>query len=373
MAAYTKIADFTVTDATTDVVLTNFGTITKDDVIKLVVTAVSSVNNTFKIFPNSQLVDSQYKVQSMVLNTASRTGSRTTTNRFGYLTAGKTNHIESLIKLSEDNRFNILSQSHTSLDASFKIDYDYCVSSGVTFPNGITSFLFNGTQTNAIGAGTRFELYRLDAEKVADIVINRGDFIQSNYTFNNVNYPPNFTGLDIKNLNFTTADQFLLVSDIINGAVPASAPRLSIRPTHYTAVDSFGQLQYRINGHFADNTTINSIGTTTGEFIQVHFSTTDTQPSRALAFTFLDLSTPADNKNKTFGQLHWKSLAIAKSFANDPVIREYQGVSPRPTGTTTTTTQNNIDFPTVITSLNITSHVVNSLAAGSRFILYKLK
>lgn len=372
MAVYTKIADYTVPDATTDVVLTNFGTITKDDVIKLVVTAVSSVNNTFKIFPNSQLVDSQYKVQSLVLNTASITGSRTTTNRLGYFTAGKTNHIESLIKLSEDNRFNILSQSYTSLDASFKIDYDYCVSSGVTFPNGITSFLFNGTQTNAVGAGTRFELYRLDAEKVADIVLDPGDFIQSNYFFNNVNYPPNFTGLDIKNLNFTTANQFLLVSDIINGRVPSAAPRLLIRPTHYTATDIYGGLQYQINGLFVDNTTINNIGTTTGEFMQVHFSTTNTQPSRALAFTFLDMATPATNKNVTYGQLTWKSLTMAKSFANDPVIREYIGTSARPTGDTYPVPPN-VNFPTVITSLNITSHLVNSIAAGSRFILYKLK
>lgn len=370
MAAYTKIADFTVTDATTDVVLTNFGTITKDDVIKLVVTAVSSVNNTFKIFPNSQLVDSQYKVQSMVLNTASRTGSRTTTNRFGYLTAGKTNHIESLIKLSEDNRFNILSQSHTSLDASFKIDYDYCVSSGVTFPNGITSFLFNGTQTNAIGAGTRFELYRLDAEKVADIVINRGDFIQTNYIFNNVNYPPNFTGLDIKNLNFTTADQFLLVSDIINGAVPASAPRLSLTVNDYNNLSS---VNYNVRGTLVFDSTINNFGGNgNSDFMEVFFSTTDTQPSRALAFTFLDMSTPATNKNATFGQLHWNSLTIAKSFANDPVIREYIGVSPTPTGSSFPVPPN-VNFPTVINTLNIRSHVRNSIAVGSRFILYKLK
>ena len=197
MGAWKEIVDYTVPSTTTSVVLDNFGTITKDDFIKIHTTIGSSsfnnirmtANNTvFSNYTSQRLTGDGSSVSAARFNSASnpqvnRTSGDTTSSAFNYL------------KLSQNDRVNYFSNMFQDNGSSVQVSMTYATSNGATFPNGITSLTFTGANTN-INAGSRIQIYKLTAKKVADILVTS-----------------NTTQVDITGLDIKKGDEYLLVND----------------------------------------------------------------------------------------------------------------------------------------------------------------
>jgi len=199
MSVWEEIVDYTVPSNTTSVVLDNFGTITKDDFIKVHFTHTNPASNaTIRILPNNT-IDSNYHWQYVIGNGSTVAAERANINRLTRTTSGQSSSYFGYFKLSENDRFNQWGNEYFRNDSSLWQLLSVMTSSGATFANGITSITLQSGVTNGLGAGSRIQIYRLAAEKVAEVDI---------------------TGLDIQK-----GSEYLLVSDNLT-AVQSSAIRL---------------------------------------------------------------------------------------------------------------------------------------------------
>ena len=323
MGAWQEIVDYTVPSNTTSVTLNNFGTITKDDFVKVVVSLLNSASgsdSSFSLFANSATTSSQYHSQQLVAYGTSIGAGRTNTNFIG---ESEKNGVESFysvyLKLSENDRLNLFAQSNKRNTSGVNNEFDYVTSSGTTFSSGITSLTLSGSQSSSIGTGSRIQIYKLAAEKVADITVES-----------------NTTQVDISNLSIDKDSEYLLVSDI----VPTSATNIVLGVNDVTATN---QYYYQGLGAFGSST----YAVRENQGLMIYLPT----GQKGLVHSHIKLSNIGAFTGQHYGFQDYGTAA--------PTILNRFQVS---------TTES----ITSITKLNILAQTTNAIQAGSRFILYKL-
>ena len=205
MSVWKEIVDYTVPSNTTSVVLDNFGTITKDDFISFRITHINPIanGNELKLFPNNNTTETNYHTQELQGSGSTVSASRVNRQRFINTNDNQPNFVYGYLKLSENDKFNIFSNSYRELTNAFSqfSTTFYYITSTSSFSNGITSLTLASQRTNGLGAGSRIQIYKLAAKKVADITV-----------------ASNTTQVDITGLDIKKGDEYLLVADMINGA-----------------------------------------------------------------------------------------------------------------------------------------------------------
>jgi hypothetical protein len=319
MGAWTEIVDYTVPSNTTSVVLDDFGTITKDDFIKVVATVVNNSGGStlYRLFPTSNTTNTDYHRQSLFGSSSSAGAARVNENIVGNAASGATVTTYTYVKLSENDKFNSFSNANWSISSSLENSFFYTTqSTGTT--SSITSFTYSARDTNGIGTDSRIQIYRLDAEKVADITV-----------------ASDTTQVDISSLSIGKDSEYLLVSDVVaeDGVLYYLTPNDVTTTTSYYSQTIAGI-----------NTSAAAFRGNTPTYIQ--------SGDNALAYTHIKLS---EIEAFTF-----QSYNILNSGASDVFLRNWFGSS----------TAENI---TSITKLNIVSSTASTIKTGTRFELYKLK
>ena len=233
MAAWKEIVDYTVPSNTTSVTFNNFGTITKDDFIKINATIVNNNvgNVAIGILGNSS-VSSNYHRQSLSASGSIVAAARANDHFVSGINALKTTNMMIYGKLSENDRLNLFSNTFQEIDSAVQNTFFYTTSSGVTFADHITSLTFTSNVTNGIGAGSRIQIYKLTAKKVADILVTS-----------------NTTQVDITGLDIKKGDEYLLVGEH-NWATLNQG--LSLFANNNTTATNYFSQQIRGNGSNAD-------------------------------------------------------------------------------------------------------------------------
>jgi hypothetical protein len=330
MGAWTEIVDYTVPSNTTSVVLNDFGTITKDDFIKVVFTIKhsSATGLGINLFANTATSETGYHRQQLRGIGSSATAARSTNLCRPFFTLGETvdGYAVAYLKLSENDKFNIfaLNQSDgSSVDTAFS--YVTCETS---FTSGIDTLTFTHTGSGiTIAAGSRIQIYRLDAEKVRDITVT------SNST--QVDIP--VTGsLDPA---ITKDSEYLLVSDIDNNTGQGIAYSLTVN-------DSTTLTNYNAQRIIGDGSSA------TAERRNDALFTSAVGGTKSLNYTNIKLS--------EIGSFTYQSYNIRDYGSTTPLVQNSFGSSTS-------------EAITSITKLNLVSPTTNGIASGSRFILYKLK
>jgi hypothetical protein len=322
MGAWTEIVDYTVPSNTTSVVLNDFGTITKDDFIKIVVNPVSSSTDYYyQYFPNTTAGVTGFDTSSNYTSQfVAGTGSSVSANRFNLNIATFSSLSSafaiSYVKLFENGKFNIFTNEFIDLATPSTI-FRYTTSRNLTFNDPITSLTITASRTDAIGTGSRIQIYRLDAEKVADITTTS-----------------NQTQVDISSLSIGKDDEYLLVTDHVNNGVNGIDLMVNdnTTPTNYYRQTIFG------NG--------TSAGANRANTARLEDS------SSFVAHTHIKLS--------EIGAYTYQSYNFRAFDTSSPLLLNRFGSS----------TAENI---TSITKLNIKANDTNGIGSGSRFELYKLK
>ena len=173
MGAWQLLQDLTVQSNTQSVVMNNFGTITKDDFVKVVATFVNTGGNTNDIFlsANTATSSSNYHRQRIIANNSTVSAARANDNRIAEVANGQTSSTFTYIKLAENDRINFFSLDNRRNDSLLEQIWLYTTSSGATFTSGVSTLTFTSSLTNGIGTGTRIQIYKLAAEKIADVTV----------------------------------------------------------------------------------------------------------------------------------------------------------------------------------------------------------
>jgi hypothetical protein len=329
MCAWTEIVDFTFTANETSRAFTGLN-ITKDDFIKIVVTHVNTaVSAGLSCFPNTAAgvngfdTATNYHLQILIANGTSVSANRLNTNEINSALGNNSSYTLAYLKISENNRVNIFSNPVNRLDSSLQTRFVYLTSSGLTFNDPITSLTFTATQTNALGTGSRIQIYRLDAVKEADITTTA-----------------NATQVDISSLSIGKDSEYLLVGDLINGS--ASTNELRITPNDLTTESDY--YFQRITG---SDTTAGALRTNV--------------PGTAFI---------ADGNKRAIGYAHIKLSEIGAYTLQSYGIRVYGESGMSLSNYFVSSTSEAI---TSITKLNLKAGVTNGIGTGSTFVLYKLK
>lgn len=200
--AYELIGDVTVGSNTTQVDFTGLN-IGKDDELLLVsdYKRISSGYGTLQIFcdQNGTLntTSTNYWFQELSASATSVSAYRGNSSAISF-TSVNNNNVLGIAKLKLTNSGHFVWQNTMVRDvaSSSVILYDIYGTSTFT-TNSITQLRFQVMNTTGIGTGSRFQLYKLVAEKVADIIV-----------------PSNTTSVDITGLNIGKDGEYYLVSDV---------------------------------------------------------------------------------------------------------------------------------------------------------------
>ena len=327
MGAWQEIVDYTVPSNTTSVVLDSFGTITKDDFVKIVFNCVNANTSNFLelgLTFNSENTNADYTRQRIRGIGTSVGASRSNFPAFGSVETNKTGTTFSYLKLSENNVVNVFSNNLHQDDSSLRLQYIYTTSSGATFPSGITSMTFTSysdSGTPLIGTGSRIQIYKLAATKVADITVGS-----------------NTTQVDISNLSIDKDSEYLLVADIQN--------------------NNNAVVRYRL--------TPNDLTTTTNYYSQMIAGEVSSPLASRNNQNILEI---ARENGVTVAYAHIKLSNIGAYTHQSYGLRAYGTTAPEVRNWSISSTAENI---TSVTKLNIVADASNSIKSGSRFILYKL-
>jgi hypothetical protein len=321
MGAWTEIVDFTFTANETSRAFTGLN-ITKDDFIKVVFTHLrgSTTDSLIRLFANSS-TNTDYTRQSLVGIGTTVSANRSNQNIYSFVqnTETSTNSI-TYLKLSQNDRFNFF--GNRSLNSSnVSVTFDYNTSSGATFTSGISSLNFFATATNAIGSGSRVQIYRLDAEKVEDVTTTS-----------------NQTRIDFTGLNIGKDSEYLLIGDWIRNTVDQPL---------FLGVNN----NVTFNNYNVQRITGNDSTAGASRAAEPRVSTA-LSSDRSVFYAHIKLS--------EIGAFTVQSYSINR-LGTSNVTLENDFLS---------STAENI---TSITALNLFLPEPNNIASGSRFILYKLK
>ena len=323
MGAWQEIVDYTFTANETSRTFTGFGTITKDDFVKVEVsiTTATSTDSFYRLFPNGETTATNYYRQRLRSFSSTVSADRGNNADIGFVAGVDTiGGFQGYFKLSENDRYNIFINDFHEYGDDVRLAFYYVTSSGVTFPSGITSLTLQASATNGLGTGTRIQIYKLAAEKVADITV-----------------ASNTTQVDISNLSIDKDSEYLLVSDIVN-------PTGSFTGHYMTPNDLTTLNQYYYQRILGDG------GASAERFAEPRVGGVGSN-NRVINHTHIKLSNIGAYTFQTYGLLNVgnSSIAIVNYFVSS--IAE--------------------NF-TNITKLNFISGVSNSIGAGSTFTLYKL-
>jgi hypothetical protein len=321
--AYELVADVIVGTATTQVDFSglNFG---KDDDLMLVYDLLkpSTSSNEFYIYANANYTNTNYYTQQLYAEGTSVGAGRYNIPLIDYLNQANNNSIGFVnIKLTNNGyvvfQNNINTRFYNSNTANIHKRY---ITSTFT-ATSLTSLRFSSQVTNQISVGSRFQLYRLKAKKVADIIVSTAT-----------------TQVDITGLSIDKDSEYMLVSDIVQ------------------TINSYSNFSIFANGN---NTGTNyytqmlwAYGTVvSGQRLNASFIYDINNSGSCLAMTNLKLTnngylTSQSNIASTIGGAN---ILIQKNYA---------------TSTFTLTS---------ITSLRIASSLANGIGIGSRFTLYKMR
>jgi hypothetical protein len=320
MGAWTEIVDFTFTANETSRTFSGLN-ITKDDFIKVVATITngSSSGIGLAIFPNTSTgvsgfnTNTNYHRQELGGLSSTVYAQRLNDANITAVAGSVTGQSITYIKLSENGKFNSFTNFNFS-PSNLHNSFLYNTSSNLTFNDPITSLTFTASVTNGLGTGSRIQIYRLDAEKVADI-----------------NITSTVTAVDISSLNIAKDSEYLLITYIGLGGTPALMVNDNTTFTNY--------YRQRIGGVASTASTdrVNDPAYCNGENV--------------IAYTHIKLS--------EIGAFTFQSYVLNGLGTTAPSTQNWFGSS----------TAENI---TSITKLNIRS-INGNIQSGSRFELYKLK
>lgn len=323
MGAWTEIVDYTVPSNTTSVTLNSFGTITKNDFIKVVASVInnSGQGSYTTLLANSSVSSNYHRQELYGIGSATGAGRSNAANVFGS-NSGKNGAAIGYLKLSENDRLNCFFNYTRDLGSGNDLLFTYSTSSGATFSSGITSLTFTMSETNGWGTGSRIQIYRLDAEKVADITV-----------------ASNTTQVDISSLSIGKDSEYLLVSDLNNST--GSTADYFLTPNDLTT-----QSGYYVQRLIGNGTSAGALRTNQSRYTETFANT------RVVAYTHIKLS--------EIGAYTSQSYGLDQIGTSTPRLLNYFISSTS-------------EAITSITKLNVIGAVSNSIGSGTRFILYKLK
>lgn len=322
MSVWEEIVDYTVPSNTTSVDFTGLN-ITKDDFIKVVMTAPKGSLGFQRIhlFANNDTTESNYWNQRLLSAGSSVSASRNNLNYFLAFdnNSGSVSQTFGYFKLSENGKLNTFANNNRNLGSLADLVFWYTTSLN-TF-NSITSLNFVASNSDQLAANSRIQIYRLTAEKVADITVSS-----------------NTTQVDITGLNIDKGSEYLLVSDVSNST--SSFPGVNLFVNNNTTQSNYY------------NQTILGNGTSSAAVRGNHAN-------------FTDQTTLGPNVVYS----HIKLSNIGAYTSQNYVIRGSGSSSLQLRNRFISSTFENI---TNITQLNIITGTTNAIATGSRFTLYKL-
>jgi hypothetical protein len=327
MGAWTEIVDFTFTANETSRAFTGLN-ITKDDFIKIVFTHVNSTsnNNDVSLFANTATTATNYHRQFLFGAGSSVVADRSNVAAFLFTRPSQTSVAVSFLKISENDRLNYFTNYNSEIGSSLENVFNYGTSSGATFTSGITSLTFTSNRTDGIGTGSRIQIYRLDAEKVADITVTS-----------------NSTQVDIP------------VTGSLDPAINKDSEYLLVGYHERGTSDQY--LQLFVN----DNTTPSNY------YSQIIVGNVGAAAAR---YNFPMIVDSLTTSQPNLFYCHIKLSEIGAFTAQNYAIRKTDNTSPQVYNAFVSSTAENI---TSITKLNLASNSTNGIGSGSRFILYKLK
>ena len=324
MAVWEEIVDYTVPSNTTSVDFTGLN-ITKDDFIKIHTTIINPTSSSchIRLFANNENSTTDYYTQRLTGGNSTIGASRFNTQspRVCFVEPNKNVTSFSNLKISENNTYNLFSNYNVN-DSNIELTFNYSTSVNLSFSNGINALNFNSSVSNSIGANSRIQIYRLTAEKVADITVSS-----------------NTTQVDITGLSIDKGSEYLLVSDIVDTAGTGSTQRLT--PNDLTTItDYYHQNIYAGGGSSSAGRANNP---------DFAYSQNSTNPS--LSYTHIKLS--------NIGAFTYQSYEIRSYGTSNIQLINYFGSSISESFTS-------------INKLNIRARNTNGIGNGSRYQLYKL-
>jgi hypothetical protein len=329
MGAYTELVDFTFTADETSRTFSGLN-ITKDDFIKIVVTQVNESGSgiALRLFPNTTAsvsdfdTTTNYHSQRLQGDGSSVAASRSNNSILSFVDNSKTNTSISFFKISENGKTNFFTNELVTNDSGLSNIFRYTTSSNLTFNDPITSLTFTAAATDGLGDGSRIQIYRLDAEKVADITTTE-----------------NATQVDISSLSIGKDNEYLLVADIVaNG----SADDIALTPNDLTTVSG-----YNLQAIIGDGSTESA-----ARVNRPNIAFLGNTGERSLSYNHIKLSEIGayTHQNYELRFLGTSSVRLVNHFVSSTS-----------------------EAITSITKLNIFSSGTDGIGSGTRFILYKLK
>ena len=324
--AYELVADVTVGTTTNQVDFSglNFG---KDDDLML----VSDFQNgstvstpSYFLFANANYTQTNYYNQYIYANGTSVTSARQNSAYYAYVglpTTTKPSLVISKIKLT-NNGYIVSQDSSIQYYASSSVALIDLVRTSTFTATSITSFRISTDITNGIGIGSRFQLYRLKAKKVADIIVSTAT-----------------TQVDIPDLVIDKDSEYMLVSELSANSVATTL--------YLYANGNTTDTNYYVQRILAGSTTVQAVRYNATIFMNSQGGT-----EKDFAITNIKLTNNGYfvyQSNHNFRNSNPTNLELRKWY------------------TTSTFTM------TSITSLRITSSATNGIGIGSRFTLYKMR
>lgn len=320
MLGYQLIGDVTV-DALTQFVSFTGLNITKDDDYVIVADIYNSTGITgqaIALFVNDNTNSANYYTQDIKAADTTLSAQRQNIPAIGGIDTLARSLIVANIKLTNSGYF--VGQAHTlrGYQSSSMYMLDRYVTSTFTLSSITKIDIGSATQT-LIGVGSRFQLYKCIAEKVADITVGTA-----------------VTSVDITGLNIDKTSEYMLVSDIVNAGT-------------------------------ASDYSLFSNATTTGYATQYLSANAATIAlARASNSIFTNVAASAKNCVITNIKLTHKSgYIVLESWTTATYSSSSLYLLYRYGSSTFTATS--------ITQLTITSVIATQIGIGSRFQLYKLK
>lgn len=326
MLAWELVADTTAASNTTTVSFTGLN-ITKDDEYLIVCEVKSgAAAGWIRLFVNGNTTATNYQIQTLSGYGTSFSLVAEPQPVFVYAhstTYGEHSHATAQLKLTNSGYVVWQSRSNSYYRTDLgQYTRNVQAYGGAEFTaTSITSLEFTAVATNGIGVGSRFQLYKCVAEKIADTTISSAT-----------------TSVDITGLSIGKDNEYVLFSDIVNAIGSATTFSLYAN-NNTTATDYYTQ-------------SITAAGTTAGS-ARTNSALLASNASSARSFTTSRI------------KLTNNGYFVCQTEG----AKDYGGASASINNYVETLTS----AATSITQLTVTASQTNGIASGSRFQLWKMK
>ena len=321
MAVWEEIVDYTVPTSTNSTTISGLN-ITKDDFIKVNITHFVNNNNgtSLRWSVNGDSNESNYYRQFLQGNgsslglvlraaAASIAGTSSLVSSPAYSTT--------YFKVSENNKVNSFSNG-TVVSSSPDVTYVY--STTTANHSSITSLtIYSSAGGTTLSAGTRIQIYRLTAQKVADITV-----------------ASNTTQVDITGLNIDKSSEYLLIGDFTASV--------------NTPLDLFINNDTNLSNYYS-------------QLIEAYGSTSNAARLNRPYFSY----SLANNTSLNYAHLKLSNIGsfTHQSYRINSIGTSNVGLTNYFSSTTSETINS-------VSEINIKAGDTNAIVSGSRFQLYKL-